>query len=140
MPSISGKYDLGFNTGPLIRIGIVAAGVTPVAHKPLETFFFHALIDTGATITCISEAVAKSAGIRPIGMREVKSATHSTPKNLYLVNLILPLDGKGQGFRNIEVMEFVADPNDPIQGLLGMDVIKRGNLIVNHDGHFTFCL
>lgn len=125
MPCLSGRFDPSI--GPLINIGIIPAGLfTPSYSGQITTF--PALIDTGASVTCISQNVVEAAGLQPIGMRPMVSATHSVPVNVYLVDLFLPFGAAGFIIQGAQIMEFIPEGSAPFQRLLGFD------------GHFTFSL
>lgn len=96
-----------------------------------------ALIDTGASNTCIDEKAAQELGLPVIDVGFMLSATHEkVPCNIYPVLI------------NSQIMNF----NSPrtmgaglaAQGLMvliGRDVLQRGILIYNGlTGQFTFCL
>ncbi len=95
MPCISFKFDPA--VGPLINIGFcqpasvneaIDSRAQPGAPAAQVTLFT-ALIDTGATRTCISPAIAQQVGLLPIGKAMMWSATHSVALNTYLVDLVL---------------------------------------------------
>ncbi|RJR47235.1 MAG: hypothetical protein C4567_01330 [Deltaproteobacteria bacterium] len=136
MPCLSGKYDPAI--GVLINIGVLLANTaTPtISQLPL----FPALIDTGASITCISPNVVQTLNLKSIGMRPMISATHSVPVNQYLVDLIFPFGKAGFVMKAIQVMEFLAINNAPFQILVGRDIICKGVITISFDGHFSFCL
>ncbi len=137
MPCLSGRFDP--NIGPIINIGVLQAGIlTPSFSGNIATF--PALIDTGASVTCISQNVVQAVSLQPIGMRPMVSATHSVPVNVYLVDLFLPFGAAGFVIQGTQVMEFVPGGNAPFQMLLGRDVICKGTLTLSFDGHFTFSL
>jgi hypothetical protein len=154
MPCLSARYDV--NIGPLINIGILppgglaaatasaatSAATAAIAAPPTPTTArsFPALLDTGATGTCISPAVATSLGLTPIGMRPMISATHSVPKNVYLVDLVLPFGAASVGLANSQVMEFEPAAGSVFQVLVGRDILGKGVLNVGFDGHFSFCI
>ncbi len=134
MPCVSAQFDP--NIGLLINIGVFA----PDTFEPTEPLtFFPALIDTGASITCISTTIAQSVNIQPVGMRQMCSATHTAvPVNIYLVDIIVPFGKVGHALKAIQVMEF--ESNSPYQMLIGRDIICKGILSMSFDGHFTFAL
>jgi len=101
---------------------------------------FPALLDTGASITCISLSVVQALNLVPIGMRPMVSATHAVPVNQYLVDLIFPFGSVIYIMSAMQVMEFVATNTTPFQILLGRDIICKGILTMSFDGHFTFSL
>jgi hypothetical protein len=136
MPCISGKFDPAI--GPIVNVGVLLGNtVTPTLG---QLSLFPALIDTGASITCISQTVVQAINLHPIGMRSMISATHSIPVNQYLVDLIFPFGAAGFVVKATQVMEFNAAGNTSFQILLGRDIICRGLLTLSFDGHFTFCL
>src|SRR5690349_19560928 len=114
MPCLSGRYDEA--VGIIINVGVQAvASQADASDSPVSLTTFPALIDTGATITCISPSVAQMLGLQPIGMRPMASATHSIPVNVYLVDLILPFGNQGMLLPATQVMEFVTAPSTPFQ-------------------------
>ena len=139
MPCLSGRFDPA--VGPLLNVAVLPLGtITPAGLTVSSITTFPALLDTGATITCISPSIASSLALRPIGMRTMVSATHSTPVNTYLVDIILPFGQAGFTMAGKEVMEFAAAPGSPYQMLVGRDIICRGTLALSFDGHYTFSL
>jgi hypothetical protein len=96
------------------------------------------LIDTGASVTCISLGVAQAVGLQPIGMRPIVSATESAPVNVYLVDLLLPFVAAGFVSPGTQVLEFLPGGNSPFQILVGRDIICQGVFTISFDGHFTF--
>lgn len=118
MPCLSGRFNA--NTGPLINVGVLQPGVlTPAAGATPQVTTFPALIDTGASATCISPSVAQTVGLQPMGMRPMTSATHSVPVNVYLVDLLLPFGNAGFVVQGTQVMEFAPAGSSPFQILLG---------------------
>jgi hypothetical protein len=143
MPCLSGKFDP--QIGLLISVGIARAGdLTPPAEKPIIQF--PALIDTGASHTCISRTVVQSVALRPVGMRPMSSATHSVPVNVYLVDLLITFGNTASFIGGTQVMEFISPPppdgsaKPVFQVLLGRDILCQGVLTLSFDGHFTFSL
>ena len=113
MPCLSGSFNT--NTGPLINVGVLEPGtLAPTSATPAQITTFPALIDTGASATCISPNVAQTVGLLPIGMRPMTSATHSVPVNVYLVDLLLPFGGAGFLVSGMQVMEFAPAGSSPL--------------------------
>jgi hypothetical protein len=139
MPCLSGQYNPAI--GLLINVGVLPPGtVTPTGIGNAQLTAFPALMDTGASNTCISPAVIQTLKLAPIGKLPMISATHTIPANQYLVDIAL-LFGPGALFvPNIQVGEFTAVPQSPFQILVGRDIICRGSLALSFDGHFTFSL
>ncbi len=142
MPSLSGRYDIAM--GPLLNIVVAPAGTINPSGPPTipttQIVGFTALVDTGASVTCISPNVAQVVGLQPIGMRPMASATHAVPVNAYLVDLLLPFGNAGLILNSIQVMEFNPVSGSPFQMLLGRDIICKGIFTLGFDGHFSFSL
>ena len=140
MPCLSGKYDP--DVGVLIQVGVVSAGSLKVApgQQQLNITQAQALLDTGASGTCISPSVAQAVGLQPVGKRNMSSATHTVPMNLFLVDFLVPFGNHAHAVRSMQVMEFAIDSGSPYQILLGRDIICRGSLSMSFDGHYTFSL
>lgn len=139
MPCLSGSFNA--NTGPLINVGVLQPGaLTPATRAIAHVTTFPALIDTGASATCISPNVAQTLALQPIGMRPMTSATHSVPVNVYLVDLLLPFGNAGLVVSATQVMEFAPAGGSAFQILLGRDILCRGTFTLSFDGHFTFSL
>jgi hypothetical protein len=139
MPCLSGRFDP--RIGPIINVGVLAPGsLTPVSGAPAQITTFPALIDTGASSTCISPIVAQTIGLSPVGLQPMTSATHSVPVNVYLVDLVLPFGSTGFVVSGTQVMEFAQAGSGPFQMLLGRDVLCQGTFTLSFDGHFTLAL
>lgn len=140
MPCLSGRYDP--RLGLLLPVGVLAPGSVNPNQSQLtgSLTLFLALIDTGATTSCISPAVATQIGLKPSGMRLVASATHSVPMNIYLVDLVFTFGQVANVRPAVETIEFAVDASSPFQMLLGRDVLCTGVFTMSHDGHFTFSL
>lgn len=115
--------------GPTIRAGIgyPKALQDPTAAPQIVNVTM--LIDTGATITSISRTIADGAGLRPMGLRKITSASHETEVHEYLADLYLPTFRPPYHHRNLTVIEFIG--GGVIQGLLGRDVLERGTFELN---------
>lgn len=139
MPCLSGQFNAAI--GALINVGVLPAGtLQPGGTTPTQITAFPALIDTGATVTCISPQVVQTVGLQPIGMIPMVSATQAVPVNTYLVDLALPFGGTGFLMQGMQVMEFVTSSGSPFQILVGRDILSRGTFTMSFDGHFTFSL
>lgn len=138
MPCLSGRYD--HSIGPLINVGILPPGTLTPSGVTTSASLFPALLDTGASGTCISLSIASTLGLTAIGMRPMTSATHAVPMNVYLVDLAISFGAASLGLTGIQVMEFTPPGGSPFQVLIGRDIICRGVLTVSFDGHFSFCL
>lgn len=92
-----------------------------------------ALWDTGASITTISEKIAHSLGLVPIGFENVAHAQGVGKAKVYKVNILLP---NGIEFHSLRVLEGNLTGFDV---LIGMDIITNGDFAITHsDGKTTF--
>ena len=134
MPSLSNVFDP--NVGPLLRVAMAPPGWQDGG----QLVVFDALVDTGASTTCIAPAVATALGLPILGMRSMASATHSAVAvPLYICDLIIPFSGTTHYIaRGLQVLEFA--PPATFQALLGRDVICRGALAMSSDCHMTFSI
>jgi len=138
MPCLSGKYDPA--VGLVINVSVFPCGAIDGATPVSLLTTFPALIDTGASATCISLSVAGALALPPVGMRPLISATHAIPVNAYLVDIVLPFGSVGYIVRDTQVVEFSPPQGSPFQILVGRDIICKGALTLSFDGHFTLSL
>ena len=108
---------------------------------------FRALVDTGATVSCISKRAAQKAGVKPLSKVRIQTAGGAVRLNTYCVDLHIPV-GVGvtkkkeqifnvRNFVNKQVSEVLAP--GPFDVILGMDVITAGSGLHVSGNSFTFC-
>ena len=129
--------------GPVIQVqlgleqtmaqALTQQGKTPPAFK---TGF--ALIDTGASVSCVDDSAAKELKLPVVDVAQMTSASHSAhPCNMYPVQLNLP-GGIGFGApramgANLAVQGFIA--------IIGRDVLQRCTMFYNGNaGQITLSL
>ena len=98
-----------------------------------------ALVDTGASHSCISADVAVKAGITPDG--EIKMSTPSDADanaKTYTADLVIP--GVNLAVSNIMLMESAFPAKNPYQALLGRDILCRGTFHMDFAGNAVFCI
>ena len=138
MSCLSDNFDPAL--GPLSNVGVASANtLTPGVTAANQVSAFAALIDTGASITCVSYSLAASVGLQPVGMRRMTSATHAVPVRTYTADLLLSFGSTDLVLPSVRVMEFNPHGN-PFQMLLGRDILCQGVFTMSFDGHFTFSL
>jgi gag-polyprotein putative aspartyl protease len=96
-----------------------------------------AIWDTGATGSVITQRVLDQLQIPPAAMTDAYGVDSCERKNVYLVDLLLPMNVRVQGARVIVGEVMAADV------LVGMDVITMGEFVIaNHGGRtkMSFCL
>ena len=91
-----------------------------------------AIWDTGATSSCITRKIAAELGIEPSGRAVVSGVHGSKEVSKYLINLYLPNNVNFSGIPAIE-----AEISGNVDVLIGMDVIKYGDLAISNSNNRT---
>jgi hypothetical protein len=91
-----------------------------------------ALWDTGASGSVISQDIAKTLALTPVGATNVKHAGGSSISPTHLVNFYLP---HGPTMTGALVTEFQAQPQ--FGAIIGMDIITMGDLAITNVGGQT---
>ena len=86
-----------------------------------------ALIDTGATGTCISRRFAIEAQLRPFGRTKIRGFDKISIVPIYIVDLLLP---NGIIFPNMEVAEYKSETN--FDCIIGMDILRLGDMALTN--------
>lgn len=98
-----------------------------------------ALVDTGATHSCISADIATKVGITPDGEVPMNSASEVDGRSkTYLATLIIP--NINLMVRDITLMEAAFPQQSPFQALLGRDILCRGTFHMDFAGNAVFCI
>ena len=87
----------------------------------------NALIDTGATGSCISRNFAQNAQFRPFMMGQVRGAHGIATVPVYIVDVLLP---NGILFPNMEVTEFYGAEN--FDFIIGMNILCMGDMALSN--------
>ncbi len=146
MSAYSGRFD--WDVGLVIQVAVVP-GNLDVATPPDEVHLCPALVDTGASSTCISRAVAEALGLQAISMTEMLTAGGAVATNVYSVHIGLvgptATSPDGTVSTDLQMLAGLQTPEfDPgsasYRVLLGRDVLRRGVLNMAFDGHFAFAV
>jgi hypothetical protein len=94
---------------------------SPVAGK--------ALVDTGASITCVDDNVIRSLGVQPVGIATVHTPSGSAQQNQYPVRFAFP----GSGLPPLEIPQAMGSilQGQGIIALLGRDLLASLVFIYN---------
>jgi hypothetical protein len=138
MRRLSGKFSPA--KGIVMSLACLPPGTWAQGTK-LTPCVFDALLDTGASNTCISPKVASDVGLVTTGMLPMASATQIIPVYTYLMDagIVSGTDTWWQ-FTNLDVLEFQPAAGAPYEILIGRDVICKGVLTMSFDGHYTFSI
>ena len=94
-----------------------------------------ALIDTGASVTCVDANAIQSLGVQPVGVVNVGTpSTAGTPQNQYPVRLVFP----GSPLPGLETMHAIGSVLQPqkLLALIGRDALASLVLVYNGPGGF----
>ena len=126
---------------PMAELDGAENKMVTVAHHNV----FNALVDTGATNSCITKKAAQSINIKPKSKSYMNTAGGVVPCNVYRIGMHIPIQIAHErekivvsirSFANIEVVETA--PHNEYGVIIGMDVIMHGALHVSGET-FTFC-
>lgn len=127
--------------GPIIQVTVTIeqnAGKGLLSQgKPFPSKTGWALIDTGASNTCVDEQAAKELGLPIIDVGTMQSATHEKhPCNVYpvqIISTVVTLNSPRTMSANLVSQGLLV--------LIGRDVLQRCNLFYNGPaGQFTLAL
>lgn len=132
--------------GPLIDLALrPPASLTAAGEAPKKFVSAVALIDTGASVTCICTALAKKLALPVMGKTMMTSASGQAPMDKYLADLGIAFFGPSANVNEAHVipdvvtMEFAGAAHFDI--LLGRDVLCRGHLsMMGFGNRFMFCI
>ena len=146
MPCLSIQYNP--KVGPITQVLVWKPGFVPPAQTgpatPLNANAYNALIDTGASCSCVSAKVIKAEGLVASGKQPVSGLHGSQPTNAYRFQIVIPfIQGQHAGGAqlanvvvfNINGVEFIPSPT--IDVLIGRDILCRGTFSMSFDGHAT---
>ena len=129
MPSLERNIDP--IRGLVLPVGIQK--IDAPSNKMMHAFA--AQIDTGASISMISQQVIDEVGLEPAGETEMLTASDIVAVNTYLVKLHLVVDGPEPGrvqsvrfAKELTVGQFKSG-DDGILILVGMDIILKTSLL-----------
>lgn len=98
-----------------------------------------ALVDTGASHSCISADVAVKAGIVPDGEMKINTPSQTATKaKTYTATFLIP--GVGLAVPDVMLAEAVFPAASPYQALLGRDILCRGAFHLDFAGNAVFCI
>ena len=147
MPAFSGQFD--WTPGLIWDVAVVPDSIpSDKTGRPGRLHMCRALVDTGATSTCISKSVAAELGIEPTGKVDMQTAGGVVDVNVYSVRIGFPFGRKanqsGETTTQIQFINAIIqapefDPgNSNYRALIGRDILRIGVLSMSYDGHFSF--
>ena len=105
---------------------------------------FKALVDTGASLTCLTKNVVGAAGLEPVGKVPISGVSGQTFHHTYLFYVAFTVKTEGRNIAETHLVgsavqgaEFIA-PRGDFDVLLGMDILSVGSLAVEGNGTYSF--
>jgi Aspartyl protease len=152
MPCISGNYNPA--VGIIVQIAILpqsqlsALQMTGQPVSPPNITMFAALLDTGASVTCISKNVVQKLGLQPSGKTSMSGSTGAQTVDQYafLVGFIFGAQqaptGAVSGQLSVNLVQGCEFTNHGFgfDVLIGRDILCKGTLNMSFDGHFVLAL
>ena len=139
MPFLTTRNTNLRNAGPIIEVTVVPA--QPVAEllrkegKSIPSIKVIALIDTGASSTCLSKEIVDELNLIPFDAQIVHTAGGETEQLFYDIGIILPISQSN----TLSIQAPCADlTGQPFQVLIGRDILNRCTMFYNGpDNSFT---
>jgi hypothetical protein len=100
-----------------------------------------ALIDTGASSTCVHEPILRGLGLNPVGVVNTGTAGGPQQQNVYPVRIVCPTQGWALDLGRAIGVDLTGQilnkvPPEPIIALLGRDLLQDWVFIYNGPGGF----
>jgi predicted aspartyl protease len=137
MSFLSARNSNLWQSGPAIQVVIVPS--QPIAiqlqkeSKPVPTFKATALIDTGATSTCINQDAVDALDLIAFDVQKVWTASADVEQSFYDIGIVLPISQPNI----LSVQSPCAElKGQPYQVLLGRDVLSACTLFYNGADNF----
>ena len=121
----------------------ISGAVKTLRHPDVEkivTKSCGALVDTGATHTCISEDLVQELALESYSMVPIVTAAGVTETKSYKIDLLLDFEGHHAPIENLTVNSIPTTKHQEWHILLGMDVILQGHLSISRGGLFAFAI
>lgn len=134
-----GLMQLGFNLAMEVSTStLFRQGNQP---QPLKSIVVMAHFDTGASITCIDDSLAKHLQLIPVGSMTQHTAAGPRQSNNYSVDISFPNTGLtarqnlqvGSASLNFNIQNALTNANDPrnFGVLIGRDIMSAWNIVWN---------
>ncbi len=125
-------YPVPENHKHAIVFGIEIGVSLPIPNYPKDhkvKIKQNALVDTGATGSCVSKKFAQAVKLQYFSMSTVCNSHGKVVVPLYYVDVFLP---NGVMFQNIKVTEFNSDAD--FDFIIGMDILSLGDVSITNAG------
>jgi hypothetical protein len=151
MPSLAGNYNPA--VGVILQVAIfdpaqVAAIGTQQAAQNANLTLFAALLDTGASVTCISNNVVQKLGLQPSGKTRMSGSTGTSTVDQFTfgVGFVFGAQqsptGAFSGHLHLHMVQGCEFTHHGFgfDVLVGRDILCKGVFSMSFDGHFILSL
>jgi predicted aspartyl protease len=142
MPAFTGRMPDLQARGPIIRVSIAVsaaaeAALTSAGQLAPTPVQVDALIDTGASLTAISQGIAQQLGLQPVGIQPITaSSSASIDMPLYAIRVVL-----SDMVFEVTAIEAAGPAEQGIGALLGRDVLSRAVFVyIGYANEFTIAI
>jgi hypothetical protein len=144
-PAVVGRPGSLISTGAFLGVNIdvppaISAAITASGQAVPPSATGVALVDTGATLTCVHEPLLKELGLNPSGTVMGGTAAGQVQQALYMVRLTFPLLGWTVDLQvvgvNLSGQSTNTEPPQPLAALLGRNLLQQCLLVWNGPGGF----
>lgn len=136
MPCVRGQFN---DSRILLKVGFFNPDNAQRTEKQVSAQCYEvmALVDTGATHSCITSKVAQQIDLYPDGKTEVGGVHGRKAVNTYTPSIVIAEIGLVQ--ERLQVTEVVFSNTDICQAIIGMDILQTGVFQLDFSGNFIFC-
>lgn len=136
------------NLGPVLAVSVaipqsLADLYTRQQRPPPSPITGNALIDTGATRSCVHAPIMGSLGVNPIGVVTIGSAAGQAIHSIFPAHFTFPAAGIDLDFASVVGVDLTGQiiNGQPLIALIGRDVLSLGILVYNGTlGTFSFAI
>ena len=126
------EFDFDSNIGPVIKVRVGSGASSRDMEQP-RSEEVRALIDTGASVTCVSHTLADKLGLVSFELIDVAGVSGAARARTFLVDISIPMGSKILPFKNLPIAEYQQGlQDDDYDVLLGRDVLKHGVFQMRH--------
>ena len=134
MPEFSGGFS--WDAGLIWHVGLLSATTPAFGAEP---FMCPALVDTGASRTCIADSVVTGMGLAPVSKLTMETVGGAVEADLFGVTVTLLTEGPDLWSPVRQILAPGIRPTHArYEAIIGRDLLRLGVLKLTPGGHFRF--
>jgi hypothetical protein len=149
MPCLAGNYNRA--VGVIVQVAVLPQAQLavlqspPTGQTPPNLTMFAALLDTGASVTCISKNVVQSLSLQPSGKTSMSGSTgqNTVDQFTFVVGFLFGAQQTPTGAiagelgaHLVQGCEFMSH-GFGFDVLIGRDILCKGTMTLSFDGHYV---